>query len=256
MLAPWIECLDSLKHFQAFYFYAGADCFLPQCGQYLSVTPEQQRMRLVPRLQAALGISQEMVDQARTLTTNGCVARESICGKFDELLMSTAHGCATLQSLAVRHPDGREQHSHASAAALDAFLTESRLHRECDPDARVGQAAMKPKLRNFPRNEPVPMLTQCCQACDAEFPNKVHLRQHWQCTHGGAARFYEVVAALEQVAPHVVAPPESRKAIEDFAWKYRYGADRELLKPFKSLDLENQKLALWVDSCSVGNRPC
>ena len=50
-------------------------------------------------------------------------------------------------------------------------MAKTRSSRPCDPEPRVGQAAMTPRLRRFSRKA-VPMLSHCCKMCEAQFPNE------------------------------------------------------------------------------------
>ena len=50
-------------------------------------------------------------------------------------------------------------------------MAKTRSSRPCDPEPRVGQAAMTPRLRRFSRKAD-PMLSHCCKMCEAQFPNE------------------------------------------------------------------------------------
>ena len=239
LLPDQLNIYDLLKAYQPYYFYAGADCLDHQSMKYLSM-PELAD-EAMPRLQAVLGVSNEEVVEAKREMEQTSDTLVLICDALDRLLEVPADYTNTLANL-VASPNGER----SSDNALYDYLISAKRERDCDPDPTVGTAAMKPALRKFARHKPQPMLSQVCQLCDAQFGNKRHLQIHWSLAHGGARRYHEVLAALEQHAPHVVTGTECRKCVEDSVWHHATGKTKELFEAFEPLDASHQKTVLWA----------
>ena len=233
-----------MMNFQPFYFYAGADCLSDQSAEYLSLPMEQRMGMMVSRLRESLGVTSEMIEQAKEIVRQSGDPLLLTCNALDMLLNSPISNVISLTDLIVEGTgSARRVLVHN---ALLQYVYSSQHEREGDVALSISQAAMRPRLRQFCREAPEPLLSHICQLCDAQYPNKTHMELHWRYVHGGASRYHEALAVLEQYAPHVVSGTESRKTVEDYTAAYATGRARELFEPFPQLQEADCKAELMV----------
>ena len=233
-----------MMNFQPFYFYAGADCSTDQSAEYLSLSIEQRMGMMVHRLRESLGVTSEMVEKGKEIVAASSDPLLLTCNALDTLLNSPISNAISLTDLIVEGTGSAS--SEVVHNALLQYVYSSQHEREGDVALSIAQAAMRPRLRQFCREAPEPLLSHVCQLCDAQYPNKTHMELHWRYCHGGACRYHEALAALERYAPHVVSGTEARKTVEDYTAAYATGQCRELFEPFPQLQEADCKAELMV----------
>lgn len=234
---------ELLMNFQPFYFYAGADCLSDQSAEYLSLSMEQRLGMMVSRLRESLGVTSEMIEQAKVIVRQSGDPLLLICDALDVLLKCPMSNVISLTELVegTRSPPRVVAHNE-----LLQYVYSSQQERAGDVALSISQAAMRPRLRQFCREAPQPLLSHVCQLCDAQYPNKTHMELHWRYCHGGACRYHEALAVLERYAPHVVSGTESRKTVEDYTNAYATGQERELFEAFPQQQEVDCKAELMV----------